>query len=169
VSPHHDDERALSSSTISDPLERTMRVRRPNDPDRVSQADVAVDEHDTHDARPVGDRTGLVSADDLLEQPPPVFVDLGAGVAQSGDLDDSVVAKVQPRCGGQAQQVDAARRVAGTGAGASSRTSRPTRSGRGAASKYPTTPPIECPMMSTRSSPKVTSMLATSSRMSARE
>jgi hypothetical protein len=47
-----------------------MPVRRPHDPDRVSWADVATGEHDPHDTRPGDDRTGLVSADDLLEQSP---------------------------------------------------------------------------------------------------
>jgi hypothetical protein len=107
VSPHHDDERALSSSTTSDPLERTMPVRGPHDPDRVSWPDVAVGEH-----APM--TPALEAAAPALSRPttssssPAGIRRSACRVAQSGDLDDCVVAEVQQRSGGQAQQVDAA-------------------------------------------------------------
>lgn len=51
----------------------------------------------------------LVPADDLLEQALLEAVDLQAGVAQPGHLDDGLIAEPQPCPDGQAQQVDAAR------------------------------------------------------------
>jgi len=51
----------------------------------------------------------LIPAEHCREQAGLEVVELGAGIPQSGDLHNSLLAESQPSAGGQAEQVDAAR------------------------------------------------------------
>jgi hypothetical protein len=80
------------------------------DVDHVGRADEAAHEHDPHDAGLADEVAVRVTVEDGTHEAVLVAVDLRARVAQAGQLDDGVVAEVEPGADGQAEQVDAAGR-----------------------------------------------------------
>ena len=83
-----------------------MRTRRQAYLDAVAWPDRAAVHDNRHDAGSTDDIPALVAPDDGLEQAWPEDIDLRAGVAQSGDLDEGVLSELQERVARQPKQVE---------------------------------------------------------------
>ena len=86
-----------------------MRLWRQLDEDRVAGAHLAAGDDHAHDAGLANQVAVLVTVEGRSHQPALDAVQLGAGVAQTGHLDDRAVAETQPGAGRQSEQIDAAR------------------------------------------------------------
>jgi len=79
-----------------------VRTRRLAHLDAAAWSDRSAVHDDGHDAGLSDDVAVLVAPDDGLEQARPEGVDLRAGVAQSGDLDQGVLPELQERVASRA-------------------------------------------------------------------
>ena len=92
----------------SDPVQRLVRFWRNLGADPVARADGASRQNDAHDARLAHQVAFVVGVENRLAQSLLDGVELRAGIAQAGQLEDGVVAQTQLRAHRQRQQVDAA-------------------------------------------------------------
>jgi|SRR5579862_3726074 len=85
-----------------------MRRRREFHHDRLSRPDFATDYDDPHDPRLPNKVPGRVSIEYCGLQSRHELIDLSAGAPKARHLHDRGFAKMQPRAGGEPQQVDSA-------------------------------------------------------------
>lgn len=87
-----------------------MRLGREFHPHRVARTDGPARDDDRHHAGASLDRPVVVRPDDGFEQPLLEAIDLNTRIAESRDLDGRLVAQVEDRSAGKAEEVDALRR-----------------------------------------------------------
>ena len=87
-----------------------MRLGRKLDADRVAGTHLAANHHDPHHAGLANEVAILIAMEHRCQQAGLEVIQLVAGIAQSGDLQDRVTANRQQRAGWQRQQINAPRR-----------------------------------------------------------
>ena len=87
-----------------------MRLRRQLDADRVARPYIAAGQHDGHDSGFADEAAVLGTLQGRPHQTWLNAVQLGAGVAQTGHLDNRHVAETKARAGRQPQEIDTAGR-----------------------------------------------------------